>query len=297
MQRIAIWLANGGLFVLCCYLVAATLNQIGAEILIPEAAPARAAEGPPPRPARSWQDRQVILDRNLFQSATFQPDLVAAPVVEEEDLEATKLPLKLLGTAASNVPALSWAAVQDLQKREHNVVRINDEVAADARVVGIDRRRIVIENRGRREELALDESPTGSATSPRRPPSTVSRTTRPSAPSSPRPNVRAATTPGTHGGAGMARNAAALFSQARFLPKYEEGQMVGVQLTAVKPDSIFEKAGIENGDTIVTFNGIAIDSPRQSAELLREFGEAEAFEIVVRGADGGERTLNYEVDE
>jgi hypothetical protein len=75
----------------------------------------------------------------------------------EEDLEATKLPLKLLGTATHSDPSLAWAAVQDLKNRNHLVVRVEDRLLEQARVVRIERGRIVLENKGRREELALEE--------------------------------------------------------------------------------------------------------------------------------------------
>ncbi len=93
------------------------------------------------------------------------------------------------------------------------------------------------------------------------------------------------------------RNPAALFSQARILPKYEAGQMIGVQLNNVKEDSLFSKVGIQSGDIITSFNGIDINSPQESAKVLREFSTAPTFELVVQGADGGERTLTYEVQE
>ena len=93
------------------------------------------------------------------------------------------------------------------------------------------------------------------------------------------------------------RNPAALFSQARILPKYENGNMVGVQLNSVQPGSMFEQIGIQNGDTVTSFNGVRIDRPEQSANLLRELTEAHSITVTVQGADGRERTLTYDVSE
>jgi general secretion pathway protein C len=94
-----------------------------------------------------------------------------------------------------------------------------------------------------------------------------------------------------------ARNPAALFSQARIMPRYEAGQMTGVQLNAIKPGSLFEQIGIQSGDTITQFNGIQINSPEESAQLMRELSEAKQFNVMVQGSDGRERTLTYELDE
>ena len=126
-------------------------------------APAPVLDALPPRaqaPAptqRSWDERQVILERNVFKAST---GLGEAPPVEEvqEEYEATELPVRLLATVASGVPALSWAAVEDTRKRESQVVRLQDQLADSATVVAIERRRVVLENRGRREELAFEEA-------------------------------------------------------------------------------------------------------------------------------------------
>jgi type II secretory pathway component PulC len=82
------------------------------------------------------------------------------------------------------------------------------------------------------------------------------------------------------------RNPATLFAQARILPKYENGQMVGVQLNAIKPGSMFEQIGIKNGDVIKELNGIKIDSPEQSAKILVELVDAKVLNVLVDGPNG-----------
>jgi S1-C subfamily serine protease len=93
------------------------------------------------------------------------------------------------------------------------------------------------------------------------------------------------------------RNPATLFSQARILPKYVDGQMVGVQLNAIKPGSLFHEIGIKDGDVIKELNGIKIDSPEQSAKILLEFVDAKSFNVVVdRDDQGGTQTFTYTPD-
>jgi general secretion pathway protein C len=96
--------------------------------------------------------------------------------------------------------------------------------------------------------------------------------------------------------AGGARSPAQLFSEARILPKYQEGQMVGVQVSAIKPGSLFEEMGIQDGDVITELNGIRIDSPEQSAKVLLELTKSEAFTLQVEGPSGP-RTLNVDLPE
>ena len=62
--------------------------------------------------------------------------------------------------------------------------------------------------------------------------------------------------------------------------------MVGVQVNAIKPGSLFEQIGIKNGDVIKELNGIKIDSPEQSAKILLEFVDAKSFNVVVENAQG-----------
>jgi type II secretory pathway component PulC len=90
-----------------------------------------------------------------------------------------------------------------------------------------------------------------------------------------------------------ARNSAAPLSQVRILPRWEEGQVVGVQLNAIEPGSVFEQIGIRAGDTVAEFNGTRIGSLAHSAELMRQFGETDEISLVVEGLEGEERTLTH----
>ncbi len=302
MGRIAIWSANTCLFVACCWLLAANLNQVAAAMLVPTSASPSIAPAPAAGPvARTWEDRKVILDNDPFDVSTLIP---AAPVQQEEELEETKLPLRLLGTAASTREDISWAAVEDQDQRREVVVKLGDKLAGRATVVGIERKRIVLDNRGKREELTFDEDAAPApvkrrqarrATPPRRPAranaarDAASRVRRLS---ENRFQVQRDDVVEMAG-----RNPAEIFSSARILPKYEDGQMVGIQLNNVKAGSLFETIGIQDGDTITNFNGIQIDSPQGSAEVLREITQAEQFEIQVTGSDGTPRKLTYELEE
>ncbi|MBW2370893.1 MAG: hypothetical protein JRF70_00005 [Deltaproteobacteria bacterium] len=311
MGRIAIWSANSCLFVLCCWLVAASLNQVAAAKLTPAAADVSLrASAEPVVSQRSFADRQVILDRKLFDVSTLVP--TAPPTDEQEELEATRLPLRLLGTAASSRPELSWAAVEDQDQRKEVVVKVGDALAGQAKVVGIERRRIILDNRGQREELALEED-TGEAPTrrsararslrrPNRPSRSAARPARPA--NNPAGEARVRRLAENRFQVNRkdvielaGRNPAEIFSSARILPKYEGGQMVGIQLNNVKEGSLFQEIGIQDGDTITQFNGIQIDSPQGSAEVLRELTQAERFEVTVTSADGKPRTLTYEVAE
>ncbi len=300
MDRFPIWIINGALFVLCSFLTSSLITGWAGEWFSRAAGPAPIAPVPEVSMGRDWSQREVILTRNLFQVSTLLPEVPLAPEPgdEDEELEATRLPLKLLGTVASSDPRTSWAAVEDTTRRERQVVRAQDRLLDQATVVRIERRRIVLENAGKREELALDAEG-----------ASLAQPLRTAAPARARPAV-----------ADVAdlrervqrlaedrfqvqrddveevmRNPAELFSQARILPKYEEGEMVGVQLNSIQPGSLFENIGIQDGDVITEVNGIVISSPQDSAALLRELTQSDQFEVEVLGADGSPRRLSYVV--
>jgi general secretion pathway protein C len=297
MNRTGILTANGALLVLCCFLAARILAAVAAEVVAPPPAEETGLSQQLDPARRAANDPQVILQRNLFKVST----LGAPAVVDEQIYEETNLPLRLLGTAALADPTRSWAAVEDLDTRDHMVVRLNDQLKGRAQVIRIDRRRIVLQNGPRREELRLEEAPAGAVRQPARTARTP-RSRRPRAAgrggdiradirrlgenrfSVPRADVES-----------VANNPAALFSQARILPKYEDGEMIGVQLNSVKAGSLFEQIGIRDGDTITEFNGIQVTGQQESAEVLRELTEAKDFDVSVTGVDGETRRLQYEL--
>lgn len=108
-------------------------------VVVPERDPARYA---------------VIGERNLFRTLQGAPE----PVVEEENLEETKLRLRLLGTIVSSIPERSIASIEDLNMGKTQALAIEDEIAG-ARLVRVERYRVVLDNRGKLEQITIDDAP------------------------------------------------------------------------------------------------------------------------------------------
>ncbi len=297
MARAVSWIANVSLFAFSCYLFSNIVNQVFAAALAPPPADASVAAAPPPLPRRGWAERRQIIERNLFDSATLAPPV--PEVGEEEILEATKLPLKLLGTAAASDPAHSWAAIEDLEARDTVIVRVEDELKHGAAVIRIERRRVVLDENGSPRELALggeegEGSPAGArrgpagagparsrparrAAAPRRVPTPPTETRRLDADrvELPREQVDAAlSNPGT------------LLEQARFFPRYQDGQITGLQVSDPKPGSLIEQAGIQNGEVITEVNGVRIQSPEESRAVLEALSQSSEITVTVEGPEG-----------
>ncbi len=89
----------------------------------------------------------------------------------------------------------------------------------------------------------------------------------------------------------LIRNPSSILGQADLVPEFEDGKMVGVKIRRPKAGSVFQKLGIQDGDVIVELNGVAIDSPEQTAQIMAELATAEEMNI---GLAGG-RTVNLVV--
>jgi general secretion pathway protein C len=275
MKRVLILTANTALVVLSCYLASGIVTGVVAALIEPDAANASESRAADPASPRDRADRQIILTRNLFNVSTLAP---AGGEELLEEYEDTKLPLRLLGTAAAADTALSWAAIEDLETKQHLVVRIDQDVKGGARVLEIERRRIVLLNNGRKEQLGLEGDEVAAATP------------RPAR----RPNARGSLERLAENRfavdrseiQNLATNPSALFSQARILPKYEGGQMVGVQVSAIKPGSLFEQAGLQNGDTITEINGQPVNGPEGAPQLFQKLTQGGDIRLGVQQSDG-----------
>ena len=93
MGRYLSWAANSLLFVLCCYLVADTANEVVFAALLTPRAENSVGGGAPPAPVRrEWSDRDVILKRNLFNASMLEPVAPIADLVMEESSRRRSCP-------------------------------------------------------------------------------------------------------------------------------------------------------------------------------------------------------------
>lgn len=270
MSAWLIMAVNGALLGACCFLVAGVVTQIGSEVLEPDpldASPYRLeerAENPVAAPS-------MILERNLF-GAQLTGDSQANDTPSEEPLVATKLPLRLLGTAAANREARSRAAIEDTKTRKHMIVAVGDRLDGHRRVIvrRIERTRVVLDNAGHPEELLLHEDDPRLRAKQRRPARQARRTPRKV--ESPDLNSRLQALAGKDG-LGISR----ILSSARIVPHYEDGKMLGMKVDAIKADSLFEKAGFQNGDIITEVNDIVIDNVGATTAIFDELSNADTI--------------------
>ena len=315
MVRYVSWLINSALFTLCCFLVADTANAIISALL--NQAPPSAIEADPGSGAqsRAWNERQKIIDRNLFHSSELIADTAPLDLEPVEELEETELPLKLWGTIATKASESSWASIEELRERVTTAVRVGDEIS-NATIVEIERQRVILLENGKRRSLSLEDAdPVGSLSLP----SSLRTTARSRRTESKQPTARAARTPRpTSSSADSSRQSmrdkirkmaenrfevdadavadavedpGSLLEDASFAPKISpDGRIEGIEISAIQPGSVLEEVGIGDGEVITGIDGVPIgdfeDLSEIPAALLSALSGNGGATITVDGHDG-----------
>ena len=270
---------NGAFLGACCYLVADVVTEIGSEALEPSPISSTPTRTEQPADSRAAAP-SLILERNLF-GTQLSGEAQVAKVETKQPLVATKLPLRLLGTAAANQEKRSRAAIEDEKSRKHMIVAVGDRLEGHSRVTvtGIERTRVILDNAGQPEELLLHEDDPERRPVRKRQSRQAERKPRGEKKASLNERLKALS---GDDGQGISR----ILSSARIVPHYEDGKMQGMKVDAIEADSMFEKIGFQNGDIITEVNGIVIDRLEATSAIFDEFAEAESIVTAVRR--GGE---------
>jgi len=72
-----------------------------------------------------------------------------------------------------------------------------------------------------------------------------------------------------------------LAMQARIVPAFKDGQAEGFKLFSIRPDSLYSKIGIVNGDVIKRINGFEMNSPEKALEVYTKLKDANRIDIEV----------------
>ena len=64
----------------------------------------------------------------------------------------------------------------------------------------------------------------------------------------------------------------------------------------IEEGSFYEKAGLADGDIVTNLNGVAIDNPSASKELIEAFTSSDTLTAEVRRANGGTETITVDAE-
>ena len=236
-------------------------------------------------------DYKAITERNIFNSGT-KEIAPKAQKVDIENLKQTDLKLKLWGTVTGQ-NGRAYAVIEDTKSREQNLYHAGDTIQS-AVVKMILREKVVLNVDDRDEILAMEE---------------ISSRGR----SAGRAKKRVRASSGTRGEKlpvssyprkirlksdqiqNAMENLGQLMEQATLRPHIEEGQPSGISITGIKPNAIFRKMRLRNGDVITGVNGNSIGSVEDAAKVFEEFSSGSNIQLQIKRR-GRERTLDYSIE-
>lgn len=90
-------------------------------------------------------------------------------------------------------------------------------------------------------------------------------------------------------------NPACMMRQARIIPYMQEGQPAGFKLFAIRPNTLYSKLGLKNGDVVQKINGIELTHPETALKAYQGIKDAKVvtMDIIRRGKP---KTLKYEIE-
>jgi general secretion pathway protein C len=275
------WVVNFCFVTLAALLAAKTVN------LFLEAAIAPAPAAPSTRfPSRSAApERRATLDLARLSQLTGIPLPVATEDEPKPDMSSepvrTSLRVKLLGTLVSSTPSWSIASVLDMSNQKAQTVMTGDRVQ-NAEVLQIFRDRVIIANNGRREYIGAEP---GDGAPPPPPIATTKGVSEPPAGAAYGTGIKALDDNNYEVPRGEVDRALAnlndLAMQARIVPAFKDGQAEGFKLFSIRPDSLYSKIGIVNGDVIKRINGFEMNSPEKALEVYTKLKDANRIDIEV----------------
>jgi general secretion pathway protein C len=239
-------------------------------------------------------DYAAIAKRNIFNSS--DQEQAAAPVVEEtlnlEALKQTDLKLKLWGTVTGQNEG-DYAVIEDAKAREQNLYRAGDTIQ-NAVVKLILREKVVLKVGANDEILAMEENVGQGRRSPAarrdvQSPSSPSPAERLPVSSYPRKiRLRADEIEKAM------ENLGQLMEQATLRPHIEDGQSAGISITGIKPNAIFRKMRLRNGDIITGVNGDAIDSVEDAVKVVEQLSSGSDIQLQIKRR-GREQSLDFNI--
>ncbi len=233
---------------------------------------------------------RVFGARNLFRTRDAAPLEVAV----DEDLKESALRLKLCGTYAAQPADRSVACIDDQTTQKRRAFRVGQEVSPGVRLVAVARRRAVIDNRGAREQLSMEDLPTAGAVTPANPNAPRGAPAPAATRGTPRISERLrrlrerAPTPAETANAQAATKLQAALDGAQLAPVYDEnGGFGGVRLSGINPAGPF--VGMPEDTVCFEANGTKLDGAQALPSALVSNADGQLC-LRCRQPDGSETT-------
>jgi type II secretion system protein C len=244
---------------------------------------------PPPPPKVHPKDGELIIGRNVFCSgcAPIKTDTSTNDTSPDTGPQKTSLQLELVSTmVCPDDDNWSMAIIRELATQQKDPGMFNKGMTigvSGAEVIKVLSKRVYIKNGGRTEYVELDGAapvPPPSAAPPS-PPMAAGDANMGDIPDS---SVRCSGNNCTVERALVEKllaNTAMLATSARFVPSIKDGKPNGFKLYAIRPQSIFGRIGLQNGDTIKQINGSDMTTADAALSLYTKLRNASHLSVQV----------------
>ncbi len=292
------WVVHLLAIALCATLAAKGTNHvIEAKYLLGDTKkkPARVRPVAAPRTIETAsKDDTLVSTRNVF-CATCEPPKPDVPVssnVIDDPLHppATSLPLVLLATAiARSDESLSSATVSNTQSNRAGSYWLGEQIPDAGEIVAIRPRWVDFRNKSSNRVERIDLL--GAAAPP--PPVAMAPAAVTPVPGGPEGDLVAEIDKGvhkiddTHYDIDRALvdkilgDPSQIARSARIVPSIKDGKANGFKMYAIRPNSVYAKIGMQNGDTIHSINGFEITSPDKALEVYTKVKSANSLSVQV----------------
>lgn len=230
----------------------------------------------------------AITKRNLFNT---NPDIKApARAIDVDNLKETDLKLKLWGTVTGQ-DRKAYAVIEDPKTRKQQLYRIGDSIQ-DATVKLILRQKVVLSVSDRDEILGMEEigAAKRGSESPR-----VAGKAAAAPPKMPVSSYPRQLTLKSDQIESALENLDQLMDQARIRPHIEDGKPSGISITGIKPNTIFRKMRLRNGDIITGVNGDPIETVDDAMKIFGDLTSTPEVQVEIKRR-GRKRVLNYKIE-
>ena len=278
------------------YLVTSTANTYVADTFeIPEELKRSTRKKAPGKSARrKFADYKVVVDRNVFNSVptTDGTDIDPPPTETtreggEGDIQPSDLKVKLIGTIVG-APENSYSVIEDLSTKKQDVYHLGDMLLNEAEIIRIERPRVILLRDNVEEELTFDDTDLKGV----RKAATSSKTAASGE------GIRQVTDSSflidEDEVEGALDNLNELLTQIRVVPNFENGKTTGFKVFAIRPDSIFDKIGLKNGDVIQRINDMDINSPEKAFEIFQQLKSEKNLSLDIT-RNGQRQSFSYEI--
>jgi Type II secretory pathway, component PulC len=232
------------------------------------------------------QNYSVITERNLFLSTlktTSDTQLGGGAFASNQEI--TSFDLK--GTIAGGA-SFGFIVIEERGKNKQRLYRLGDMIGS-ARLIKITRNTAIIKSADREITLKIKETPAeGSLTLHSPVPANMTNSGMVLS----RDEVKSGMALSRAEVNEKLRDLKTIMGQAAVRPYFEDGTQEGFIISSIKPDSLYEKLGLQNGDVIIDVNSKRMQTADDMLQLVNIMQSGGSIDLSLK-RKGKIETINY----